>query len=105
MGERKNEPAIVCRCMDVTYEEMVKAFEIMRELLGTADVDTYRRISSATTGYCQGRACMQHLQRILFSKSREKGLEASAEKLIPKRRPPLQPTPIGVFARIELKGD
>ena len=94
------EPIIVCRCMDVTVEEMRKAFKIMVKFLGTTDVDTYRRITSATTGYCQGRACLQHLQKILYSLSKPLGTQLSVDELLPKRRAPLQPTPIGVFAKM-----
>jgi len=106
MSESKGkEPTIVCRCMDVTADEMRKAFEMMVKFLGTTDVDTYRRITSATTGYCQGRACLQHLQKILYSLSKSVGTQLSVDELIPKRRVPLQPTPIGVFAKMSREGE
>ena len=98
------EPTIVCRCMDVTADEMKKAFEMMVKFLGTTDVNTYRRITSATTGYCQGRACLQHLQKILYSLGKSVGSQLSADELLPKRRAPLQPTPIGVFAKMAKEG-
>ncbi len=102
---REKHPAVVCRCMDVTAEEMIRAFKMMKEFLGAVDVDTYRRISSATTGYCQGRGCLQHLQRMLYSEARKEGIDVTRLNLLPRRRPPLQPTPIGVFASMKLDGD
>lgn len=101
----EKHPAIVCRCMDITLEEMTETFRIMKELLGIVDIDIYRKMSSATTGYCQGRACLQHLQRIFYSEVRKLGLDPSKINLLPRRRPPLQPTPIGVFAKMSAEGD
>jgi hypothetical protein len=48
---RFQHPAIVCRCMDVTQEEMIQAFNAMVKFLGAYDADTYRRISSVMNGY------------------------------------------------------
>lgn len=105
MGEethRITHPAIVCRCMDVTMDEMIQAFNAMVKFLGSYDADTYRRISSAMTGYCQGRGCLQHLQRILAGKLRESGVKLDMDKLAPKRRPPLQPIPMGLLYNPEV---
>ena len=95
---RFQHPAIVCRCMDVTAEEMVQAFNVMVKYLGTVDADTYRRISGAVTGFCQGRGCLQHLQRTLANEARKAGINLNPDLLLPKRRPPLQPVPLGLFA-------
>ena len=94
---RFQHPAIVCRCMDVTQEEMIQTFDAMVKFLGSYDADTYRRMSGAVTGFCQGRGCLQHLQRILAGKLREIGVQIDPNKLLPKRRPPLQPVPMGLF--------
>ena len=96
---RISHPAIVCRCMDVTVEDMIKAFEVMIKYLESVDADTYRRVSGAVTGFCQGRGCLQHMQRILFSEASKRGIKLSDKELLPRRRPPLQPVPIAVFAR------
>ena len=103
MGEthRVSHPAIVCRCMDVTAEEMIQAFNVMIKFLGASDPDTYRRISGAVTGFCQGRGCLQHLQRTLAGELRKHGIRLDMDKMLPKRRPPLQPVPIGLFAKTE----
>jgi len=105
MSEKKMEPTIVCRCMDVSLEEMIGEFQVMVKYLGIADADTFKRISSAMTGYCQGRGCMQHLQRILFSEAKKAGIDVSKLRLVPKKRPPLQPTPIGIYARLDTVGE
>ncbi len=98
MVEKAKHPPIVCRCMDVTADEMVQAFQVMLKHLGIVDADTYRRISGAMTGYCQGRGCLQHLQRTLANEARKAGVELDPSLLVPKRRPPLQPVPLGLFA-------
>ena len=105
MSEERKEPTIVCRCMDITLEEMIGSFQVMRKYLGIIDADTFRRISSATTGYCQGRGCLQHLQRILFSEAKKAGKDPAKIPMVPKKRPPLQPTPIGVYASMKLEDD
>ncbi len=102
---RFEHPAIVCRCMDVTQEEMIQAFNAMVKFLGSFDADTYRRMSGAVTGFCQGRGCLQHLQRILSGELRKMGVQLDPDKLVPKRRPPLQPVPFAVFARLEEGGE
>ena len=99
---RISHPAIVCRCMDVTLEEMIQSFQVMLKYLGATDPDTYRRISGAVTGFCQGRGCLQHLQRTLVGELRKQGIEVDMDKLLPRRRPPLQPVPIGLFASPEV---
>ncbi len=98
----RGHPAIVCRCMDITEEEMLMAFKVMVRFLGTADPDTYRRISSATTGYCQGRGCLQHMQRYLAKGMRELGMSLDMDRLVPRKRSPLQPVPMGLFYNPEV---
>lgn len=98
----RGHPAIVCRCMDIAEEEMLMAFKTMVRFLGTADPDTYRRISGSTTGYCQGKGCLQHMQRYLARGLRELGMGIDMDKLVPRRRPPLQPVPMGLFYNPEV---
>ena len=48
-GGARGHPAIVCRCMDITEEEMLMAFKVMVRFLGTADPDTYGSWERAST--------------------------------------------------------
>ncbi|HYO95309.1 MAG TPA: (2Fe-2S)-binding protein [Polyangiaceae bacterium] len=44
---------IVCRCEDVTLEELTHAVE-----LGHRDIESLKRYTGFGTGWCQGKACL-----------------------------------------------
>lgn len=44
---------IVCRCEDVTLEELERAV-----LLGHRDIESLKRYTGFATGYCQGKGCL-----------------------------------------------
>ena len=76
---------IICRCEDVTEEEIIQK---VKE--GYHTMDELKRIIRVTMGLCQGKGCRRHIAKIL---SRE--LEIPIEKIEqPTFRPPTKPIPI-----------
>ncbi len=51
---------IICRCEDVTREEILKAIKE-----GFLDLETIKRYTGLGTGACQGKACIPLLSGIL----------------------------------------
>lgn len=95
MEREKETNNIICRCEEVTEQELRDA---IRELdLRTAD--DAKRLTRAGMGLCQGRTCEPLIKRIL---AEEIGTKVS--ELLPlSRRPPLRPVKIGLLATEEEK--
>ncbi len=75
---------IVCRCEDVTLEDLRKAFAE-----GFRDIESLKRFTGFATGFCQGKCCMAHAARFL---SELRG----GDEMVPdptRTRPLLHPTP------------
>ncbi len=75
---------IVCRCQDITEEEVVAAIR-----QGATTIDEIKRLVRAGMGPCQGRTCRRLVAQIL---SRELKKPA-AEIYPPTFRPPNRPVP------------
>jgi len=83
---------IVCRCHDVTLEEIEEAIEKYK----VKDLETLKRILRIGMGECQGRTCLPIVLGILARKTGK-----SPEELAnPSSRPPAFPTKIGAFAGV-----
>jgi len=79
---------IVCRCEDLTENDIVKA---IRE--GYRDIESLKRITGFGTGPCQGKGCTLAVMKIL---ARETGRDP--KELRPfTARTPLDPVYLGVF--------
>lgn len=70
---------IVCRCEDVTYDDVVDAIK-----RGYTDIDELKRYLRCSMGTCQGRGCNRLLRQILL----EQGIK---EIPFTKNRPPVKP--------------
>lgn len=81
--------AIVCRCEDITKEEVLKAIEE-----GYTDLEELRKKLRIGMGPCQGRVCVQIVIKILEKKTGKKVSKIS----IPTSRPPITPVPLGTLA-------
>jgi NAD(P)H-nitrite reductase large subunit len=81
--------AIVCRCEDITEEEVLKAIEE-----GYTDLEELRKKLRIGMGPCQGRVCVQIVIKILEKKTGKKISKIS----IPTSRPPIIPVPLGTLA-------
>jgi NAD(P)H-nitrite reductase large subunit len=77
---------LVCRCEDVTLDELEEA--ITR---GHDDLESLKRYTGFGTGYCQGKSCVALCARILT----ERGGEASLP-ITP--RPPFHPMKLSDLA-------
>jgi len=81
--------AIVCRCEDITEEEVIKTIEE-----GYTDLEELRRKLRIGMGPCQGRVCIPIVIKILEKKTGKKISKIS----IPTSRPPIIPVPLGTMA-------
>jgi len=80
---------IICRCEDLTEEDIVEAIED-----GYTELETLKRHLRLGMGPCQGKTCIPLAERIL---ARELGKSAE-EMHEPTSRPPSIQTPFGVLA-------
>ncbi len=80
---------IVCRCEDVSEEELIRAIE-----MGFDDIESLKRFTGVTTGPCQGKGCLMHVIRILAART-GKSIE---EVGVTKQRQPVNPVPMYLLA-------
>ncbi|MCD6146664.1 MAG: (2Fe-2S)-binding protein [Thermoplasmata archaeon] len=80
---------IICRCEDVTEEDVVKAIKE-----GYTTLDELKHVLRLGMGPCQGRTCIPLAARIL---ARETGKKVSEIEL-QTSRPPVVPVPLGLLA-------
>mgnify|MGYP000126618973 CR=1 FL=1 len=83
---------IICRCEDITLEDILKAIDE-----GYNDLESLKRKLRIGMGPCQGSHCIPLVVRILASRTGKK----PDEILIPSNRPPLTPISFKYF----LKGE
>ncbi|MEO0132010.1 MAG: (2Fe-2S)-binding protein [candidate division WOR-3 bacterium] len=81
---------IICRCEEVTEEEIVKVIK-----QGYTSLNEIKRILRCGMGHCQGRSCLPVIAR-LISKYNRKPL---SEIRFPTSRPPLKPIALGILAQ------
>jgi len=91
----KDKVVVICRCEEVTEEEIVKAIKE-----GYDTIEELKRVLRIGMGPCQGRTCLRLVARIL---RRETG-KSWSEIDFPKVRPPIRPVPAGVFSVEEAEG-
>ena len=84
--------AIVCRCEDVTLEDVEKAIDE-----GYTDLEELRKKLRIGMGPCQGRVCVQIIMKILERKTGKK----VSKKDLPTSRPPIVPVSLGTLASDE----
>ncbi len=78
---------IVCRCHDVTEQDIEDAIDA-----GYDDIETLKRITGVTTGHCQGKTCLALVMSILARKTGKKVYEA------PRTRAPIDTLTLGSLA-------
>ncbi|MDI6917104.1 MAG: (2Fe-2S)-binding protein [Thermoplasmatales archaeon] len=88
-----DDETIVCRCEDITYQEVVDTVDE-----GYTTLDEIKRKLRCGMGPCQGRTCMRLIARII----KEKTGRHLDEILMPASRPPEKPVPLGIFASYEV---
>lgn len=80
---------IICRCRDVTEEEIKQAIEE-----GFDTMELLKRKTKIGTGTCGGRTCLRLVKRIL---ARETG-RSMREIALPRERSPIVPLPLRFVA-------
>lgn len=81
----KNSDVIICRCRDVTKEDILEA---IRE--GYDTIELLKRKTKVSTGTCGGRTCLPLVRAIL---ARETG-KSQDQIPLPRERSPIVPFPI-----------
>lgn len=94
MINMNKEKVFVCRCEDLTEQEVLDAIN-----QGYTDLEELRRILRIGMGPCQGRVCINLVKKILENKTKEKVPEIS----YPTNRPPLIPVSLAALAKKEGK--
>ncbi len=90
MGREVKHPTIVCRCNDVTVEDVERAIEE-----GCRDLECLRKVLRIGMGPCQGRTCIPILIRILARKLGKKPSELG----LPMVRAPIIPLPANLLLK------
>lgn len=94
---RKLHPVIVCRCNDVTLEDIEKLIDE-----GCRDLECLRKVLKIGMGPCQGRNCIPILMKVLARK-----LGKRVDELpLPSVRAPLTPITINILLKsVDVEGD
>ncbi len=77
---------LVCRCEDVTIEELFDAIE-----RGHDDLESLKRYTGFGTGWCQGKSCVALCAKLLVDKGGDASLPITP-------RPPFHPTSLADLA-------
>ena len=83
------DQTIVCRCEDVTREDILAAIDA-----GCRTLDEIKRVTCAGMGPCQGRTCRNLIAQEL---ARIYGISVE-DVLMPTFRAPVEPVQVGVLA-------
>lgn len=75
---------IVCRCHDVTEDDIISAIRN-----GYDDLESLKRLTGITTGHCQGKTCMRLVMDLIYQ---ETGKVVQKTTRI---RAPVVPVPLG----------
>ncbi|MEW6685818.1 MAG: (2Fe-2S)-binding protein [Candidatus Edwardsbacteria bacterium] len=90
---KKKGSIIICRCEDVTEEEILTAIR-----KGFRTLEEIKRITRCGMGHCQGRTCRRLISQLLVRETSQK-----IEKiLIPTTRPPLKPITLEILGKQDI---
>jgi NAD(P)H-nitrite reductase large subunit len=97
-NERKtymDEELIICRCEEITKEEIVDAIR-----KGARSISAVKRRTGAGKGLCQGKSCGRLVARIL---NEEIGIPIR-ETIPATYRPPIRPIPVSDLGGVKIDG-
>ncbi len=81
---------IVCRCEDITEEDIIKAIDEY----GCETLAELKQVLRLGMGQCQGRTCLPLAAKILARKTGKR-----MEEILPSFRPPVVSIEIGVIGK------
>ena len=84
-----SDKILICRCEDLTQEEIEKAIKE-----GYTTLDELKCKLRLGMGPCQGRSCLSLAQRVLCEKTNK----TTGEIALPVSRPPVVPVSLGTLA-------
>jgi bacterioferritin-associated ferredoxin len=85
---------LVCRCEDVTLDEVEEALA-----KGHRDIESVKRYTGFGTGWCQGKQCVVACARLLAART-------GATPTLPiTPRPPVHPVSLGALAALGDEGE
>ena len=87
-----NDKTFICRCEDITQDEIEKAIDE-----GFTTLEELKCKLRLGMGPCQGRGCLSLARRILCQKKGKK----TEEITLPPSRPPVVPVSLGTLASDE----
>jgi len=85
---KNNDDIIICRCEEITLEEVKQA---IRD--GARDVTGVKRRTRAGMGLCQGKTCEKLVQQIIKEELDKKADETGTSTF----RPPVRPVTFGTL--------
>jgi NAD(P)H-nitrite reductase large subunit len=93
---KKMSEVFICRCEEITREEIEEAIED-----GAESMNEVKRCTRAGMGLCQGRTCRRQVEKILAEKT-GKGLK----DIMPSNyRQPVRPIKMEVIANSKKEGE
>lgn len=81
---------IVCRCEEVTEEEIREAISF-----GAKEINEIKRLTRAGMGFCQGSTCYFLIKKMLQ--------QENSKVQVPSVRPPLKPVSLDDLAGLQLQ--
>lgn len=87
--KRSKGPVIVCRCEEITEDEVRRAIR-----RGYHSLEEIKRVLRTGMGHCGGRGCLKIIARLI---EEETGIPVAKQRF-PCSRPPLKPLPLGLLA-------
>lgn len=90
------QETIICRCEEVTQEEIISAIQA-----GDTTLDAIKKRTRAGMGFCQGRTCRRLIAQLISVYSDLSFDEAISGSI----RMPVGPLPLGLIAETEYGTD
>ncbi len=88
MSSQNKKNSIICRCEDVSLEELERIIDG-----GYTELEEIKRLLRCGIGACQGRTCLRLIAQILSQKTGR----PMGQLRFPTVRPPIRPVPLAVF--------
>jgi bacterioferritin-associated ferredoxin len=95
---KRGKKLIICRCMEVTDEDIRDAIRLLLDIDSSSLIDQVKKLTSAGMGLCQSRTCQHLIERII----REETGKSPIDYPPIKPRPPTKPIKIDVLRDMAL---